>query len=243
MNISREELMAYADGELDQESRARIEQELATNPELASQLEQHRALRARLRTEFDPILHEPIPERLQSLVGTSSVSDLAQAREKKIARRRFSMPANWIAIAASLVLGVFIGILASQGDRAVIVASADGLTAKGALATALTHELASRPSEHATVRIGLSYASKSGEYCRTFLMTEAQPLAGLACRAGDSWRVRMLTPAQAASDTNFRTAASAMPTVVLDEVNREIQGEPFDADKEAEIAARGWNSR
>jgi hypothetical protein len=253
VNVTDEMLMAYADGELDAPTRARVAEELAKQPELAQKVEQHRALRAQLKSAFDPVLEEPVPERLQSLTkaaSQSSVTDIAQARELK-AKKRIPMATNWamnwLPIAASVVLGIFIGFVAVNRDRDAVIAQANGLTAKGVLARALTEDLASRPNEKSPVRIGVSYQAKSGDVCRTFAMTDERSLAGVACHekeaSRDSWRIRMLVPIDPASGANYRTAASAIPLAVLDQVNREIQGEPFDADQEAQLAARGWTAR
>jgi len=67
MKFSEETLMAYADDELDTQTRSAVEAAMATDPEIARKIAQHKALRGKLRTTFDKVLSEPPP-----LKGTRS---------------------------------------------------------------------------------------------------------------------------------------------------------------------------
>ena len=66
MRFSEETLMAYADGELDLVTRAEIEAAMAQDPEVARAVERHRLMAAQVRTAYDGVLEEPVPERLAS---------------------------------------------------------------------------------------------------------------------------------------------------------------------------------
>ena len=59
-----EKLMAYADGQLDAAEREEVEAAMASNPEVARRVEQHRALRRKINAAFDPVLIETVPDRL-----------------------------------------------------------------------------------------------------------------------------------------------------------------------------------
>jgi anti-sigma factor RsiW len=63
MKFSGETLMAYADGELDAQTRREIEAALPMQPGLAQQVAQHRALQTSLRAIFVPVLHDVVPQR------------------------------------------------------------------------------------------------------------------------------------------------------------------------------------
>src|SRR5579859_449852 len=110
MIFSDEILMAYADGELDAATRAAVEAAAAADPQLAQRIAQHRSLRASLRAAFDPVLTEPVPERLLAAARgaggahrTDNVVALAARRQA-----RWSWP-QWSAVAASLLVGVLLG--------------------------------------------------------------------------------------------------------------------------------------
>jgi len=87
MKITDEQLMAYADGELDAEARRHIDAALASDPALAAALEKHRRLRRRVNEAFDPILAERVPDRLVStLKANPTVVELATSPQVRAAR-------------------------------------------------------------------------------------------------------------------------------------------------------------
>jgi hypothetical protein len=64
MSIPDEVLMAYVDGELPAEERARIEAAMQSDADVARRVAQQKKLRTDLRAAFDGVLREPVPERL-----------------------------------------------------------------------------------------------------------------------------------------------------------------------------------
>ncbi|HZZ34508.1 MAG TPA: zf-HC2 domain-containing protein [Caulobacteraceae bacterium] len=235
MSFTDERLSAYVDGELDEPARAEVEAAIAADPALAERVATHRRLRLRLSDAYAGALDEPIPDAWTQLTRSapSPIVDLARER----ARRR-PAPAwtGWAAIAASLAAGLVIGrlVLPSQG---LISGAGASMIARGPLDRALTEQLASAQAG-APIRIGLSYRSNEGRYCRTFQARAG--LAGLACREGDAWRVRMAVSQPPAPRTEYRTAGAETPAAVLSLVDETIAGEPLDARAEAAARARHW---
>ncbi len=68
MNLSDEQRMAFADGELEGAERAAVEAACAKDPEIAGRIERYRAQRERMQRAFDPVLEERVPERLVAAV-------------------------------------------------------------------------------------------------------------------------------------------------------------------------------
>jgi hypothetical protein len=250
-------LMAYADGELDGAEhlpeRARVEAAMKADPEVAQRVAKHRALRRRLSATFDPVLDEPVPDRLVAAVRaapTATVSDLGRARASKAesaastARRRASWSGSqWGAMAASLVIGAIIGRVALNSPELSPIAARDGrLVAQAGLAEALSNQLASAQPGDAPVQIGTSFKTKSGTYCRTFVLHDGEAMGGLACRAGDEWNVHTVARTQATpgADGGYRPAAAEMPAPVLAAVESEIAGDALDASGEAQARNSGW---
>lgn len=62
--VIEDELQAYVDNVLDDVRRAEVEAYLAERPDEAARLRAYRAQDAALRTLFDPVLAEPVPESL-----------------------------------------------------------------------------------------------------------------------------------------------------------------------------------
>ena len=167
MKLPDETVMAYVDDELDAASRARVEAAMTADPEIRAQLKTQIELRARLRASFDPVLSEPVPERLlqtlgqKSTVPSAGITDLATLRatkqERLQARRRWSLP-QFAAVAASLIIGVLIGQRTLNSARQNVLESREGqLVASALLDEALTRQLASNQPDAAPVHIGLTY--------------------------------------------------------------------------------------
>ncbi|HEY7377455.1 MAG TPA: hypothetical protein VH542_02105 [Steroidobacteraceae bacterium] len=256
MTISDEILMAYVDEELDAPARAAVEQAIAADPELARRVARQRALRETLRAAFDGVLREPVPERLVDAARNSpapssatrqpGVSDLAQARAAQTARRvrpRWSW-SQWSAIAASVAIGAIIAhFMVSSRDAAPFTEVDGKLVARAELADALTNHLASTQAPDSETRIGVSFRSRSGDFCRTFVTRADRGLAGLACREGDQWTLEALARAQPEAGGTYGTASSALPGAVLQALQEQIAGEPLDADAEAAAKANGWRAK
>ena len=89
-DLSEADLQAYADGNLPEERRAAVAAWLAAHPEDAERIETYRRIAEELRTSYDAVLHEPVPERLQRALPRPRM-------------RRFALVAGWV------VLGVALG--------------------------------------------------------------------------------------------------------------------------------------
>jgi hypothetical protein len=238
MKFSDEELMAYADGELDAAQREQIERAMQDDPAVAAAVARHQSLRGDVFAAFAGVLDEPVPSRLQPEPAVPD--ELAAARARREARRHWGLP-HWAAMAASLAVGVFAGLLgtrqAPSPNDALLTADASGrLIARGVLAEALSRQLASEPST-AAVQPGISFIAKDGNYCRSFT---AQASAGLACRSGESWVVPLLQETEAAPQGAVRQAAAPLPPAILDAIDQRISGEALDATAERAARERGW---
>jgi len=233
MKFSQETLMAYADGELDVETRRAIEAEIAVDPEVAREVERQRALRADVGAAFAGVLDEPIPDRLLRAAKKSQAAPQP---------RRWSWP-EWTSIAASLVIGVIGGraILQTPAAKGEIIQTAsDGRIVAGAqLAQALSEQLSSE--DGSGVDIGLTFRSKSGEYCRTFGTRVGTDVVGFACREAEAWRIDMLsTTKPPQSGGNYRMASTQLPAPIVQAIADRMQGEALDADQEAIARQRRW---
>ena len=92
--VTESELQAYADGRLDEARRAAVEAWLAAHPDEAERVADYRRLGGALRGAYDPVLEEPVPERL------------AHALRARLQWKRYAVAAAW------LVVGIAIGGIA-----------------------------------------------------------------------------------------------------------------------------------
>lgn len=247
MSVSDETLMAYADGEVDAETRAVIEAAMRDDPEIRRRIEEHRALREAMQGAFSKVLDEPVPQRLidaargHNAARAGNVVDLTRARRAAVDApgRRTWLPA---AMAASVLAGVALGYLGWHGSNTWVTTNSRGeLVAGAGLAGALSNQLSEDRSVGLVAITGLSFRATTGNFCRTFSLTGAHASSGLACHEGDGWKIKVLaqTP-PAANSSNFRPAASGIAPAVRAVVEESIDGEPLD--QAGEIAARkqGW---
>jgi len=244
MTFSDETVLAYVDGELDDATRAALEVAMATDSDLAERVARERRLWARLHSEFDPVLREPIPERLLAAAqGTAAKARTGNVFSlKRIPASHWSWP-QWSAVAASLVLGVLIAPLLRHEPTEGPLGIRDGeVLASGALAHALSKQLASTQVANAPVRVGVSFLSRNGDYCRTFVLRNKSAVAGLACREGASWRLEVLAATDRATSGSgqYQPAASSLPPAIEQSVDALIVGDPLDAKGEAAARAKGW---
>ena len=226
MSVTREEIAAFADGQLDPAREAEIAALVEADPALAEQVRAHRALRERLGAHFAPILEAPLPERLTApLTEKPAVIDFAAARDKR-ERARVLPRWTWFAgpaLAASLAL-------------AVLLPRGGGDYAGGALASALDDQLVAAQDPGAPTRILLSFRDEGGTFCRAFA-GEAQ--SGIACREDDGWRLRMTAAGVPAQQADYRLADNPAADVLERAQAMAAEG-ALDAGEERAAKARGW---
>jgi hypothetical protein len=174
---------------------------------------------------------------------SAEVVDLANWRHGRNPGRLAGW-AQWGAMAACFVLGFLVAAPLQLGSSDIVRARGLNLIAHGRLAHALTERLASDPQNaQAPIRIGLSYVSRSGGYCRTFSAAGRGALSGVACRDDGRWRVVTAVFSKTRpGDEAYRTAGSQQPQAVTDAVEADISGAPLDARAEAAARAAGWRS-
>ena len=230
MSFDPDTIAAYVDGELDDLAARRIGREAEGDAALAAEIARHRALRAQLSAHFAPVVDEPVPDRLRALLIGDGI-DISLSDRRKAKRARFA-PAHWGVIAASLVLGLTLGL--RPWAPAPDVISANGiLVASGSLTYALDTQLASSQPTNADIRIALSFRDKKGRICRSFA---GRDLSGIGCREDGRWALERTAAGQnpgeyrQASSGDLAAAAAAM-----------MSGDPFDAAAERAARDAGWN--
>jgi anti-sigma factor RsiW len=88
--ITEGDLQAYADGRLAESRRAFVEAWLATRPDEAERIAAYRRLAQEVRTAYDTMISEPVPERL------------ARAASRRLPIRRIAAVVGWIALGIAI---------------------------------------------------------------------------------------------------------------------------------------------
>ena len=254
MTVPDEEVFAFVDGELPPEAMARIEAAMATDPQLALRVETQRALRRLLsgahagvgrssppEVRGAPVAAKPPAPRPAEVIAFPGAKAKDKPKEKAKPREpKLPKPAGvasrglpaWVGLAACLVVGLAIGRLADPPPVTLSGADDPAPLAAGPLAQALNAQTSGQGA--GPVRISLSFKTPSGVYCRAFQASGRSPLAGVACRDADAWRVRAVSPA-AAGLTGSQTSAAVLATV-----GAMSAGPPLDAAGEAKAKAASW---
>lgn len=234
MTVNRDELAAFADGELTGIRAREVGAAIAADPALTGHLDRHRALKARLCAHFDPITAEPVPDALAALLRSepeeapSNVVGIAEARERIADKRRLPRW-SWVAgpaLAASLALVV---LLPSGGDEG-------GGYADARLAGLLDQRLVAQQGPGDMTRVLLSFRNGAGGYCRAFSGSNG---GGIACRDGTGWKLEAVGKGSEPSAGDYRMAGAA-DAAILARAQTMAAGPALDADQEAAARAAGW---
>jgi len=225
MTISREELAAFADGELDPARAAEVAAAVANDGTLQAQVEAHRSLKAQLGAHFAPIHDAPVPDKLSALLVSheDKIVSFAMAKEQRDRIRRWS----WVvapALAASLALAVF------------LPRGAGNDYAQGQLAATLDGQLVASRDATAPTQVLLSFRDHEGDFCRAFV---GETQSGIACRDDRGWRLQMTADGIAPQTSEYRTAGSPAAAVV-ERAQELADGPALDAAEEQAARARGW---
>lgn len=227
-------LVAYVDGELDEINRRRVERAVAEDERLAWRVAAHRRLRESLGRQYQPIADQPAPDRFRALIAAGG--KVASLEEARAARKRFARP-GWpalAAIAASLVLGLAVG-RGLHGDGGPVGVVKGQMVAQGELAQALDTQLASLQDPKGAVRIGVTFRSKAGDWCRSF---DEAALSGVACRGAGGWRLEQAISAGEAQG-EYRQASSGDPRIMAT-VDALSAGDALDGKEEKAARDAGW---
>tara|TARA_R110002072_G_scaffold54067_3_gene142078 strand:- start:4503 stop:5249 length:747 start_codon:yes stop_codon:yes gene_type:complete len=242
-----ETLMAFADGELDAGLCREIEAALASDPELARRIDAQRRLRAQVSDHYQSELDAPIPEGVMALLqpapsdaGKSETGVPILPFPATAANDRRPVWMNLAAMAASLLIGVLIGGQWPGRDAGdgLLRPTPDGLFAAGQLEAALTGDVSGADDPNG-IRIMFTFPTIDGGYCRSFT---ASGTAGIACLDDAGWQVRSTGALPVSDGGVIRTAGTALPVALLEEIDRISVGDPLDPSGEAALIERDWRA-
>lgn len=245
MNITDHEIQAYVDGELAPEDAARIDAAVAADVMVAARVEREKRLRAKVRGAYEPVLSEPVPDRLRTLLAVDETAAHTGDREHAdnvvaLRPRRTALPARWrtpvVAMAASLAA---LAVAMWLRPGAPVQMQGGQLVARGELARDLDTALASAPSAGMSTAVGLTFRDVDGRICRSFANRKIAS-AGLACRDGERWVLPVVSRLEAGEGGEVRKASSAIPVEVQAAVDARLQGDVFDAAQERAAREAGW---
>lgn len=233
-NFDDTELMAFADGVLEEPRFSEVAAAIEADPALAERLEQIVAGGKAAKSVFAPLADLPVPAKL-----AAGVKAAIAAQDGKVVpfRRRAQ---TWVPVlAAAAVAAIAVGPVAyfAGGARETpLVAIGEPL------APALTAELGRLPSG-AETRVGsavirpiATFTDANATLCREFEVDGALTTVAVACRTGTEWRIAIAIDAPPATDGYAPASSLAALDAFLGSIDA---GPPLPPDAEAEaLAAR-----
>jgi anti-sigma factor RsiW len=135
MKLTDHDLHAYVDDRLDDGRRQAVEAHLAQTPEDDARVTAYREHNAALHAAFDPVLDEPVPDRLR-LVGAGRRS------------ARVAVAAGWLAVGA--VIGWFANAFVTDRPTALVSFSRQAALAHAVYSPEVRHpvEVGAAEQEH-----------------------------------------------------------------------------------------------
>lgn len=251
MTFSDDTVMRYVDGELDDATCVAIEDAQASDPDLAARIEAFAQTKLQARRAMQPLLDEPVPEKLRSTVEAMvarqrpiSAGPMPTATPRAAAGApgaRILVPANdWRRLAAAAciagVLGGLVGYFAVGSPATpggLQVADVDRAALVDALRTTPSGEERSMTGQATRFTAIASFHDARQSLCREFEldMADGSQLTSVACNEENDWRVRFAVNAPG-DGAGYAPASSAE---ALDAYLTAIEaGAPLSGDDEAQ---------
>lgn len=239
-----EQLMAYADGELDAQTANQVERQLQYDPEGQAIVERFRQTRSQLAPGLDALLDEPVPQRLIDAIRRHpgpAATAAAPAPVPAEARRAANDLWYWPSLATAASVALVVGLLGGQWLSGSTATSAD----------AVAQALQTVPSGQ-VVRVGetqvmpmASFRSDEGLVCREFEQTAGgRAVHGIACRDGQQWVTRLLLDHGPAQFIKAPPPAFATASGEADAMGAMVEslrlGQAFTPEQEVQALQRGW---
>ena len=235
--ISKEELAAYVDGELDPTDAARVEAALRDDSKLRAQRDALAAQKTLLTDRYDLVLQEPTPEHLEQLLRDADAKPAPVAKSGLRLSSALGALADalfatrWsggLTAAACLLVGIVAGEQMLRGATPTGYVTQDAaLFAQGDVAQILSTGVSGETVSGVTPV--LSFLTSDDTLCRAFTSVTG---SGVACRTEEGWRMEALSFQVSEQLGDFRTASSSLPEPVLEAVDRLIDGEVLEPDAE-----------
>lgn len=255
--ISDEDLMAYADGQLEPATAQRIERALADDPPLQRRLAAFQASRRILSESFSQTLREPVPRALLALLAEPEPAAERRSEGPSLGptRRRRVFRSGWVPMALAASLALAIGLSLDEWNRPgpakpSMIPAVAALGDPDLIAQALENQPTGNPlgrtiqGEFHEVLALVSFVSEEGRLCREFDSTvvSGQPRTtrAIACRGDAGWGVTHVAtaPVKASPEADSYRPASGDHRIE-DVVAR---GRRLPADAERELIERGWST-
>lgn len=254
--LTDENLMAYADNQLDETLRKQVEAELKNDPEAQARLNLFEQS-ANALSSYDDVLKEPLPEKLlnifdQSYDNQQPISTAEAPKEIKTQGKWLAWNGSPLAIAASLAFlaGITLGFIAPNAFKektqpSIVQAYLPHILEKQVTGIPESYQISNANYE---IMVMGTYTTDAGKFCRSFEVTHLPGYVriGMACRTTDQqWDVHMLVPPGSfegldkSTQQHYQTASNGRE--LIDATKRELNIQSTISLKEEQLLIdKGW---
>ena len=258
MKIDDELLVAYADGELDAEQAAQVEQAVAADAALQARLAALSQAAELTRTLFEAKALEPAPDALVQSILAAEVPSAPASEIKNtgwwgrlVQWWQLPLPATAFAAVALIAVGGLLGYLLPQGGQPTgSIVTAGPIPSGSPLGRLLTNHLSGAVIERDGLRIEAVATFLSDQrVCREYrATTEAKRRheyhAGIACLRDDgAWHVAFAIDEyleREPVDGFYETASNTLHEAIDAFIDEDLGVEPLKDDAENELLKKGW---
>lgn len=254
LDFDDETLMAFADGQADEITTARVTRAMAGNPVIAARVEMFRATRAKVGQSMKPLIDEPVPPGLKMSVEAMIERDAearAQGAKQKTAeqniieltprikgRQAFRTPPWFAPLAASIVLmigaagGYVVGVNMPTQTPTEFASIQDPAIIKALSETPSGGQVDLQQSGR-TLEPVLSFKLEDGTLCREYKLREANAkgVISIACLDNDRWQTHLLMAAARQEDEYIPAGSAETIDAYLASIHA---GSPLDGTAEEE---------
>ncbi|MGV3551057.1 anti-sigma factor family protein [Rhizobium sp.] len=256
--IDDQMMMAFADGEANEETTALVSRAMTTDPAIAERVAYFRVTRARTAEAMKPLIDQPVPTALALSVAAmiarheeaEAVRPAAAAPggagnvvgfPPATARKRFFRPAPaWLMpIAAAIVLmvggtgGYFLGARLPAHNPAEF-ASIDDPSIIKALSQTPSGQTVNLSATGRTLEPVVSFKLENGTFCREFKLKEgvAREVVSIACLEQDRWQTHLV---MAGTDTEMSYVPAGSTETIDAYLSAIHAGAPLDGSSEEKV--------
>lgn len=211
-----ETLMAFADGELDEATSARLEAALATDETLAERLAVFFESRLLVAGAMKPLIDEPVPEALLKSVrrmaddarsGETNAGNVVPLRPKQQRETR-----RWLMPLAASIVAVITGVVGFTVGRNLNPSMPDSTAQIAALLDReASGQVIALGTSGETLHVIASFRDKNGSLCREYELKQASSsTVSIACRQDQTWVTQL---ALSSAKAEGYVPASAQETI------------------------------
>ncbi len=153
-SVTEHELQAYVDQQLPAERQQEVQAYLARRPEEAQRVQSYQAQKQALQALFNPVLDEPVPQRLRQAAQTATPPHVATAANAPWYLQRLAVAVAIAVVSGATGWGLRSNLEAAPGTlaqrsvpQAITMAAATGFAQRAAVAHAVYSPDVRRPVE------------------------------------------------------------------------------------------------